>query len=124
METTTQQQPNTTAVGVPFAQLSDRAKQKALDDHYDINVHHNWWRWTYEDAEAIGLKLEGHDEYKAEGSLIDSAEDVIKAILENGGYCFPIYMYEDKITEGQHRLVAFYELGLEQIPIFEIGVQK
>lgn len=32
-----------------FDELSDSAKQKALDADRDRDVDHNWWEFTYED---------------------------------------------------------------------------
>ena len=39
--------------------LSDKAKQKAIEKFYDINVDYDWWDSVYEDAKNIGLKITG-----------------------------------------------------------------
>ena len=40
-----------------FDELSDSAKQKALDADRDRDVDHNWWEWTYEDfISQVALK--------------------------------------------------------------------
>lgn len=40
-----------------FDELSDSAKQKALDADRDRDVDHNWWDWTYEDfISQVALK--------------------------------------------------------------------
>ena len=51
-----------------FSELNEDAKQKAIEKFSDINVDYNWWKWTYEDAERIGLKITGFD-------------------IDRGGYC-------------------------------------
>ena len=44
-----------------FAELSDKAKQKALEKMYDINVHDDWFDSVYEDfkmiCECLGITL-------------------------------------------------------------------
>src|SRR5690606_17615749 len=40
-----------------FDQLDDRAKDHARDQHRDINVDHDWWDSTYEDAITIAEML-------------------------------------------------------------------
>ena len=44
-----------------FAELSDEAKEKAIYNNYNINVDTEWWEFTKEDAEQIGLKIESFD---------------------------------------------------------------
>jgi len=44
-----------------FSELSETAKEKAIENLRDINVGYDWWECTYEDAENIGLKINGFD---------------------------------------------------------------
>ena len=44
-----------------FEELTDEQKEKAIEKLYDINVNYDQWDFTYDDAERIGLKLEGFD---------------------------------------------------------------
>lgn len=41
-----------------FSELSDKAKEKAIEQYCDVNVYHEWWRFVYDDAKHIG-KLMG-----------------------------------------------------------------
>lgn len=72
-----------------FEELSDKAKEHALEKLWDINVEFDWWDWTYEDAKEIGLKITGFDishRRDIEGKITwYSDEDVSKAILKNHG---------------------------------------
>jgi hypothetical protein len=74
-----------------FNELSDKAKQKAIEKLYDINVDFEWWDSTYEDAERIGLKITGFDIDRAsycKGELTMDPPGVIAAILkEHGDQC-------------------------------------
>lgn len=71
-----------------YAELSDKAKEKALEKLWDINVSFDWWDSTYEDAANIGLRIRAFDAYHAEGELKESAKEVAEAILrEHGEHC-------------------------------------
>ena len=74
-----------------FSELSDDAKEQALQGLYDINVDHEWWDSTYEDAERAGLKLSSFDldRYReAKGDFIECAEEcAAKTIAEHGESC-------------------------------------
>src|SRR5688500_3740966 len=74
-----------------FAELSDSAKQQALSDNYDLNVDHDWWQWTYEDAAEIGLRITGFDVGRGrdiEGEFTDCGGYTAQQILiEHGESC-------------------------------------
>lgn len=75
-----------------FDELSDKAKQKAIDD-YDYIPDYDWWEHIYEDAELIGMKITGFD--TSTSRLHEVAEmdflpgigldDVARAIVEHFG---------------------------------------
>lgn len=44
-----------------FNELSEDAKQKALEKLWDINVDNDWWDSIYEDAAMVKLKINGFD---------------------------------------------------------------
>lgn len=44
-----------------FEELSEEAKQKAIEELSDINTDYNWWESTYEDAAIILLKITSFD---------------------------------------------------------------
>jgi hypothetical protein len=71
-----------------FSELSEEAKQHAIEKLNDINVSFDWWDSTYEDAEQIGLKLTSFDLARnrhADGEFLLSACDVAQNILNNHG---------------------------------------
>lgn len=74
-----------------FDELSEEAKQKALENLYDINVNYDWWEYIYGDAETIGLKLTGFDVDRnkyATGNLTEDMQTVCKLIMaEHGDTC-------------------------------------
>lgn len=72
-----------------FDELSDDAKEHALEKLWDINVDYNWWNQTLDDAKEIGLKIEDFDlRYRGsiEGKLLSyNIEHTAKEILKNHG---------------------------------------
>jgi hypothetical protein len=72
-----------------FAELNDDQKEKALSNLYDINVDHDWWDFTYDDAKEIGLKITSFDfDRYVEGQFTLSADEVAANIIrDHGGNC-------------------------------------
>ena len=53
-----------------YDELSEDSQRTALDQLFDLNVDHEWWDCTYDDAATIGLKIESFDMYTAKGYLM------------------------------------------------------
>lgn len=75
-----------------FDELSEEAKQKALENLAYINVEHlEWWEFTYEDAKRVGIKITGFDidrRNECTGELLYDMEEVAENILkEHGEQC-------------------------------------
>lgn len=72
----------------PFDELSDSAKEKAIEGLVYCNVEHDWWDLTYGDAKTIGLVIEEFDLDRNRGcggKWTEDAEDVARLIVENHG---------------------------------------
>lgn len=74
-----------------FSELSDEAKEKAITQMWDVNVSHDWWDGTYEDAERISMKIEGFDldrgSYCKAKFLAGGEETAHKIEAEHGEDC-------------------------------------
>jgi len=71
-----------------FNELSDDAKQKAIEKFYDINVDCSWWDSVYDDANTVGLKITSFDIDRAsyvKATFTDDACFTAHKILENHG---------------------------------------
>lgn len=70
-----------------FSELSEAAQDKALESLYDINISHDWFDYTFDDAKNIGLEITEFDIYRRsiDGRLLESLPDVCKAILAEHG---------------------------------------
>jgi hypothetical protein len=74
-----------------FSELSDQAKEKAIEKFRNVNVDHEWWESTYEDAENIGLKIKEFDIDRGSyvnGEFMLSAHEVaVNIIRDHGDKC-------------------------------------
>jgi hypothetical protein len=71
-----------------FAELSEEAKEKAIQQFSDLNLYDDWWDCIYEDAEEIGLKITSFDidrNLHAKGDLYYKCEKVAQKIIDNHG---------------------------------------
>jgi hypothetical protein len=71
-----------------FNELSESAQDRALDNIRTINNDYEWWNFTYEDAETIGLCLTGFglDRHRhATGYFKNGAEGCAHLIVDNHG---------------------------------------
>jgi hypothetical protein len=69
-------------------ELSENARQKAIQELSDINVDYNWWEFTYEDAKEIGLKITSFELDRnryAEGKFEEYSYEVAQNIINNHG---------------------------------------
>lgn len=70
-----------------FDELSDEAKDRARD-WYRQGLDYEWWEWTYDDAERIGLKITEFDlggSKRIKGHLTESVQEVCSRILNDHG---------------------------------------
>lgn len=93
---------------------NEEIKDAVLNKHYDINVDHNWWDFTYDDAKEIGLKINGFSldrdyniEYDNYYSLTESAE----LILKNHGETCDTYKIAKSYISQWVELVKEYSDG-------------
>ena len=74
-----------------FSELSDEAKETAIQECSEFNVTHDWWDCTYEDAKNVKLQITSFDldrNRHCEGDFIEYASDTAEKILaEHGKDC-------------------------------------
>jgi hypothetical protein len=78
----------------PFSELSDEAKDKAIEILSSVNIGYEWWVHIYEDAENVGLKIDSFDldrNRHASGILLKGTRFTIDAIFENHGTACETY---------------------------------
>lgn len=98
-----------------FSELSEEAKQKALNKLADINFNYEWWDDIYEDAKYIGLKLTSFDldrNRHCKGEfLLDAQEVANKIISEHGESCSTYETAKNFLSEWSD-LVSKYSDGI------------
>jgi thiamine pyrophosphate-dependent acetolactate synthase large subunit-like protein len=95
-----------------FSELSEEAKQQAIEKLYNINVDFQWWKFTYEDAETVGLKINGFSldrNYNCNIELIDNVFDICHKIIENHGEICDTYKTAKNWLSKYDELFARYE---------------
>lgn len=99
-----------------FDELSEEAKQTALEAMYYINFYDDWYESIYEDAELIGAKIEGFDIDRGsycQLSLKWSASEVCNKIKEEHGETCDTYKLAETFLEDWSKLVAKYSDGIK-----------
>ena len=97
-----------------FEELSEEAKQKAIDKNRDINVDHGWWYGTYDDAENVELKIKSFDTGRASECdmiFIESAQETAAKILKEHGSTCDTYATAQKFEKQWAALVEKYSDG-------------
>jgi len=97
-----------------FDELSEEAKQKAIEGLSDINTDYEWWESTYEDAENIGLKLTsfGLDRNRhATGEIITSYPEMAESIISEHGKDCETHKTAKQFLSDRDELVAKYSDG-------------
>jgi hypothetical protein len=100
-----------------FQELSDSAKETALQENYAVNVeYHEWWESTYYDAEHTALlKLTGFDIGRGcycEGSFIESAEETAAKIMSEHGKNCDTLLTAREYKQSRDNLVKQYSDGI------------
>jgi len=95
-----------------FEELTEVAKQKAIDSLYSINLEHEWWDSIYADAQTIGCKILEFDTDRGNccKMQLDYETSVIEAILKNHGEACETYKiakeYQSKILDSDGNIDA------------------
>jgi hypothetical protein len=94
-----------------FEELSEEAKERAIENLWDINVDHDWWDSVYMDAENIGLKIDEFDIDRgsyARGKFTLSAEEVAANIMRDHGESCETYKTAENFLKEHDPVFASY----------------
>jgi hypothetical protein len=92
-----------------FDELTDKQKEKAVENLSYINTDHDWWEFTYQDAENVGLRLKyfGLDHNRhATGEFM---------VLGGGEQCAGLIMAEHGKDTPTHKTAAAYLAELKKV---------
>jgi len=110
-----------------FDELSEQAKETALNEYRDINIWHDWWEFAYEDAKQIGLKITSFDldrRRHAEGKFIEDANFCASKIIAEHGETCETYKTAKAFLSDWAELVAKYSDGIKLDKVAEDNEYK
>lgn len=105
-----------------FEELSEDAKQKAIELLYNINVDHQWWEYTYDDAKMIGLEINEFDLDRnryAKGKFLYSAMETTDLIKSNHGHECETYKTAIEFLKNWDNEVAKHSDGIDTDKVCE-----
>ena len=74
-----------------FKELPEVAQEKAIEKYYDINVDHEWWDFTCDDAKNIGLEIKEFEldrgSYVKGEFILDETQVAANICKEHGETC-------------------------------------
>lgn len=78
-----------------FSELSDSAKKKAIEKHWDVLSFYGWWDFIYEDAQRLGLKINEFDihPHTIDITYEDDPDVVANSILKEWGEATDLHRY-------------------------------
>lgn len=107
-----------------YDELNEEAKERALEWFSNACSNDEWWDYTYEDAENVGLKITSFDCDRGNsitGEIITSAPQVIQDILAEHGKTCDTYKTAKSYKSTFKRLE---EMRDEDHPDFEDEFEK
>jgi len=88
-----------------FSELSDDAKENAIENLSDINVDYDWWESIYEELKSIGFECKGFEIWRyCKLSPTESYRTIAKKILEQHGQSCGTYTLAFQFIEAQQNL--------------------
>jgi len=99
-----------------FTELSEEAKETAIQNYSDINLYDDWYESIYEDAKTIGLKIISFDldrNRHAKGELYNSATETADLIKSNHGEMCGTYKTAINFLDSYNSLVENYSDGVK-----------
>lgn len=103
-----------------FNELSDQAKEKAINKYYNINTDFEWWHFIYSDAKENGLKIKGFNIDRGNycnAEFIYSGVETMNLILSNCGLDTELYALANNFKNDFNKLVKQYsdEINIEKV---------
>jgi hypothetical protein len=100
-----------------FDELAETAKKKAVENLCNINVDHEWWLSSYEDAANIGLKISSFDldrNRHCEGHFTNSTHFCANQIIKEHGENCETYKTAKEFLSEWDSLVEKYSDGVKK----------
>lgn len=101
-----------------FAELSEEVQQTVIENWYSEGLDYDWWDFTYEDADRIGLKITSFnlDRMTIEGEFTESLEEVCRLISEEHGQSCETYQTAARYLEAYRAEVKEHDTKQAALP--------
>ena len=100
-----------------FDELSEEAKQRAIQDYRNKDVYwYDWWECIYDDAKNVGIKIKHFDTGRSWDigiEFIESAYDAAEKIMKEHGQTCETYKTAAQFVKDWAELVAKYSDGIK-----------
>ena len=98
-----------------FDELSDKAKETAINDYRDINVDYDWWECSYNTWEEMGVKINHFDIYRQDIGLefYETEEEVAKYIVIDFGHN-EFYDFAKEYLEAKKKIDKTYKDSFDE----------
>lgn len=99
-----------------YEEASEDLKENILEKLWDINVDHDWWQYTYDDMENIGLQCNGFDLDRGsycEVEAIDDIETIAHRIIAEHGKSCRTHQTAKEYLKDRAELVRKYSDGIQ-----------
>ena len=94
-------------------ELPEEIQEKAIEKLSDINVNYDWRNHIYQDAETVGIAVNGHDE-RGCSIQVDDCEETANKILEGHGDHCETYKTAKSFLSNKSKLVEKYSDGINK----------
>jgi hypothetical protein len=101
----------------PFGELSEDAKEKAVQGLYEINIWHEWWENTFEDAATVKLKLMEFDIDRGSycrGEFVEYTKETADAIIERHGENCETWKTATEFIENSAKLYMKFSVDIRE----------
>jgi hypothetical protein len=110
-----------------FEELSDEAKEKAIEEFRGTNLDSDWWDFIYEDARNVDLKITGFDTGRGNRINIEFyglAKDTAESILREHGDDTETYKLAKEFIKTNNFLQNTIEVYTELLEETELGYEQ
>jgi hypothetical protein len=100
-----------------FSELSETAKENAINNLCDINIDYEWYEYVYDDAGQVGLCITGFDldrNRHAKGYFTESARETADKIISDHGKECETYKTALQFNQDYDELVEKYSDGINK----------
>ena len=89
-----------------FEELSNEAKENAIEENRTMNVEHDWWDCTYEGMKEIGIEINSFDIYHRNISItIEDSEHTANKVIEYFGEGMEVVKISKQFIKDRDALV-------------------